>query len=829
MGVVATFGKVAHPPHDVREGRPADRELDRPVALKVLHQGLADRHTQRLRREAPAMAKLSHPNVVQVYEVGEVEGQTFVAMELVKGKTLREWMQQAPRPDWRACVQVFVQVGAGLAAAHERGLVHRDFKPGNAIIDEKGRPRVLDFGLAQWGGEVGDEPSTIERARSDTHEAVRLESSLTDTGTVLGTPAYMPPEQIGGRQVDARSDQFSFCVSLYEALYGERPFEGRSMEALTVALQAGKVRPVPKSTSVPEALRKLLLRGLSTDPTERWPSMDTLLDQLQRLVTPRRGRWLVFGVSLGLLGLGGGLGVTQAMDWLNRCTGARGQLEGVWDAARRQEVRAAILGTDLSYAPGTWERVEPQLDEYAEAWAVEHTEVCEATRVRNEQSEEEMSLRMGCLRERRLHLRATVDELSRADAKVVENAVRAVTSLPGLERCADVEALRADVPPPEDPAVAEQVAALDEQLVEAKAKEEAGKYEEGLRLADEVVEKGETLDYEPLMARAWLRQGHLRIRMVDDEGAVKSLRHAYHVAVARHMTAEAAEASAELVLVLGYRLARYDEGRGWAEHAEPLSQALGTEEANARYLDSLAGVALSQGQYDEARELSKQALVIREKTLGPDYEHAAELHQRALTLREKVLGLDHPRVAFSLKHLADMAMWQGEHERARELYERALTIEEKALGPDATPVGETLLYLGGATEKLGKYDDALQLYQRALVNWEKAFGPGSLQVAHPLTGIGIALVGLAKPADAIPALERALANGTTSKSYSPAALARSRFALAQALWSAPSPARDRPRARTLAEQARDGYATVATRRKAELAEVEKWLAKHRVP
>jgi tetratricopeptide (TPR) repeat protein/predicted Ser/Thr protein kinase len=753
MGVVATFGKVAH--HVVLDSlgqggmgvvlRAYDRELDRPVALKVLHQGLADRHTQRLRREAPAMAKLSHPNVVQVYEVGEVEGQTFVAMELVKGKTLREWMQQAPRPDWRACVQVFVQVGAGLAAAHERGLVHRDFKPGNAIIDEKGRPRVLDFGLAQWGGEVGDEPSTIERARSDTHEAVRLESSLTDTGTVLGTPAYMPPEQIGGRQVDARSDQFSFCVSLYEALYGERPFEGRSMEALTVALQAGKVRPVPKSTSVPEALRKLLLRGLSTDPTERWPSMDTLLDQLQRLVTPRRGRWLVFGVSLGLLGLGGGLGVTQAMDWLNRCTGARGQLEGVWDAARRQEVRAAILGTDLSYAPGTWERVEPQLDEYAEAWAVEHTEVCEATRVRNEQSEEEMSLRMGCLRERRLHLRATVDELSRADAKVVENAVRAVTSLPGLERCADVEALRADVPPPEDPAVAEQVAALDEQLVEAKAKEEAGKYEEGLRLADEVVEKGETLDYEPLMARAWLRQGHLRIRMVDDEGAVKSLRHAYHVAVARHMTAEAAEASAELVLVLGYRLARYDEGRGWAEH------------------------------------------------------------------------------------LADMAMWQGEHERARELYERALTIEEKALGPDATPVGETLLYLGGATEKLGKYDDALQLYQRALVNWEKAFGPGSLQVAHPLTGIGIALVGLTKPADAIPALERALANGTTSKSYSPAALARSRFALAQALWSAPSPARDRPRARTLAEQARDGYATVATRRKAELAEVEKWLAKHRVP
>jgi tetratricopeptide (TPR) repeat protein/predicted Ser/Thr protein kinase len=962
--------------------RAYDRELDRPVALKVLHQGLADRHTQRLRREAQAMAKLSHPNVVQVYEVGEVEGQTFVAMELVKGRTLREWMEQEPRPDWRECVRVFVQVGAGLAAAHERGLVHRDFKPGNAIVDERGRPRVLDFGLARLGGEADDEPSTIERARTDAHEGVSLEASLTDTGAVLGTPAYMPPEQMDGQQVDARSDQFSFCVSLYEALYGERPFAGRTMEMLMAALRAAEIRPAPSSTSVPEALRKLLLRGLSTDPAERWPSMEALLERLGALVAPRRRRWLALAVSVGLLGLGGGLGVTQTMEWLSRCTGARGQLERVWDEARREEVRTAILGTGLSYAAGTWERVEPQLDGYAEAWAAEHTEVCEATRVRNEQSEEEMSLRMGCLRERRLHLRATVDELSRADATVVENAVGAVTSLPGLERCADVEALRADVPPPEDPAVAEQVAALDEQLVEAKAKEEAGKYEEGLRLADEVVAKSEALDYEPLMARAWLRQGRLRNDAGDYEGAVKALRLAYSAAMARRMTAETAEASAMLVFVVGDKLVRLEEARGWAEHAEPLSRAAGTDEARASYLHDLGNVAHWQGkyeearalyeqalaiweralgpdhphvaaslerlgrvasaqakyeearvsyeralairekalgpdhphvatslddlggamrmqlkdeetrlveearasykralairekalrpdhpdvatslsglgflafwqdEYDEARELYERALVIQEKALGPDhpnvadtlgvlgmvrwkqgdYEHARELYERVLAIREKTLGPDHPHVATALNYLGDVVRLQGDYEHARELLERALAIREKTLGPDHPNVAAALLTLGLVARSLGRYDDARGFHERAVAIREKTSGPDHPGVALSLTHVGIALLDLAKPADALAPLERAVTIGTTTQWVYYWPLARTQFALARALWTAPtSKGRDRPRARTLAAQARATYAAAGEASKADLADVEAWLAEHRLP
>ncbi|MCX4246011.1 serine/threonine-protein kinase [Paraliomyxa miuraensis] len=200
--------------------RAYDRQLDRQVALKVLQRGLDEHHTIRLRREAQALARLSHPNVVQVYEVGELDGHTFVAMELVEGKTARAWAEQRPRPDWRACLRLYVQLGAGLAAAHEQGLVHRDFKPGNAIVDDKGRARVLDFGLARQDEQEHELEDTVTNELEPDHgrrQAVLTSSeSITRTGSVLGTPAYMPHEQMVGRPADARSDQFSFCASLYE-------------------------------------------------------------------------------------------------------------------------------------------------------------------------------------------------------------------------------------------------------------------------------------------------------------------------------------------------------------------------------------------------------------------------------------------------------------------------------------------------------------------------------------------------------------------------------------------------------------------------------------
>lgn len=447
------FGRTTNPRHRKRysvlgklgEGgmgvvvRAYDSELDRQVALKVLHSELGDRYTQRLRREAQAMAKLSHPNVVQVYEVGEIEGRTFVALELVKGQTLDKWTRQRPGPSWRECVSVFLQLGAGLAAAHERGLVHRDFKPANAILDEKGRARVLDFGLARRFEGI-DEPSSVKTCKIEAGTS-ELDAMLTRSGTVLGTPAYMPPEQMDGHEADARSDQFSFCVSLYEAVYGERPFAGRTLEALMVSIAGGAVRPGPKGNKVPGPLRAVLLRGLAVDPAQRWPSMEALLGELRKLVAPRTRRGLVLGLTVGLLGMGAALGVPHYLEMQARCSGAGVQLDGVWDEERRQEVEYVILSTELSYAADTWERIELRLDEYAEAWMRKHTEVCEATRVHGEQTEEAMELRMRCLHERKIALDAAVTVLADADATVVEKAVQLVEALPSMDRCDDIEQL----------------------------------------------------------------------------------------------------------------------------------------------------------------------------------------------------------------------------------------------------------------------------------------------------------------------------------------------------------------------------------------------------
>jgi len=274
-----------------------DPVLDRRVAIKVLRRALDERPRARLMREARALARLSHPNVVQVYEAGEADGRAFVAMELVQGRSLREWLQRRPSPGWRECVGAYLQAGEGLAAAHAAGLVHRDFKPDNAVIDGKGRVRVLDFGLVRQseGLRYGEQARALAGLDPSPRSA-----SLTRTGVVLGTLAYMPLEQMQGERADARSDQFSFCVALYEALYGVRPFEGRSVYALMLAFRRGKLPPPPRRTRVPEALRKLLLRGLAIDPRQRWPSMGALLDELRASssVASRRRVWWQFGLAV---------------------------------------------------------------------------------------------------------------------------------------------------------------------------------------------------------------------------------------------------------------------------------------------------------------------------------------------------------------------------------------------------------------------------------------------------------------------------------------------------------------------------------------------------
>ncbi|CAN5321138.1 hypothetical protein BH11MYX1_BH11MYX1_19440 [soil metagenome] len=281
-----------------------DPTLGRAVAIKVVHPGLASvpDAAARMLREARAMAQVRDPGVVVIHDAGEVDGLLFLAMELVRGTTLGATLRErAPiaLADWRHSLALMRAAGRGLAAAHAAGVLHRDFKPDNVLVETGGRVCVGDFGLASLGAPPRARPTTARLA------VANADVDLTTTGALLGTPAYMSPEQLRGEVVDARADQFSFAVATYEALYGERPFllgdaHRGNLGAIVDAITAQRIHPPPVSTSVPAALRAVVLRGLAASPSERWPTLTSMLDALDGAAQPpRRRRRMV----LGMIGL----------------------------------------------------------------------------------------------------------------------------------------------------------------------------------------------------------------------------------------------------------------------------------------------------------------------------------------------------------------------------------------------------------------------------------------------------------------------------------------------------------------------------------------------
>jgi formylglycine-generating enzyme required for sulfatase activity len=300
-----------------------DPELDRKIALKLLlgvGAGAAPLARARMMREAKAMARLAHPNVATVHDVGVFEERVFLATEFLSGGTVREWLEAAPRT-WREVVDVFIAAGRGLAAAHAAGLVHRDFKPDNVLLDKEGRARVVDFGLAR-NAEIAEAESKsggggtldIVHPGGGAHPPPKYDPNLptgvdlspsdkldrlTRTGALMGTPSYMAPEAFLGEPTDERSDQFSFCVALYEALYGQRPFEGDSLVALSVSVTSGHLRPLPKDRDVPAWVRRAVLRGLRLKRDDRYPSMLALIAALEDdPAIKRRRRSTLAGVGM---------------------------------------------------------------------------------------------------------------------------------------------------------------------------------------------------------------------------------------------------------------------------------------------------------------------------------------------------------------------------------------------------------------------------------------------------------------------------------------------------------------------------------------------------
>ncbi len=336
-----------------------DPDLDRKVAIKLLRvkrgnsAGGLDGKT-RLLREAQAIAKRSHPNVVVVYDVGTYKDSVFIAMEFIEGGTLNFWLHAQPRT-WRETLRTFLAAGRGLQHAHEANLVHRDFKPDNVMVRVDGDVRVMDFGLVRYIDVLDDGPQSGDGASPETMQPIRNSmtmdatmdlgrpppslpvpavavTKLTQTGAMLGTPAYMAPEQFVGQTVDARTDQFSFCVALFEALFGGRPFDGSTMTELTGNVLDGHVKPLPHRSRVPLAVWRVLRRGLSVSPAERYPSMADLLTDLAQHAHPRRTGLVATVAVIGalVLALIGSLTIKDTQRPA-LCAVPTDRFEGVWE------------------------------------------------------------------------------------------------------------------------------------------------------------------------------------------------------------------------------------------------------------------------------------------------------------------------------------------------------------------------------------------------------------------------------------------------------------------------------------------------------------------
>jgi tRNA A-37 threonylcarbamoyl transferase component Bud32/tetratricopeptide (TPR) repeat protein len=819
--------------------RAYDPDLHRTIAVKLVRADSRNPdHRQRLRarlmREAQALARLSHSNVVTVYDVGTFDDGVFVAMELVDGVTLTHFLEEHA-PSVSRILELFGDAGRGLAAAHAVGIVHRDFKPDNVIVTRNGKvARVLDFGLAH--------PSHDAEANAmrDDEPAPIGGGAVTEAGTVLGTPGYMAPEQLDGDQVDARADQFSFCVALHEALFGSRPGAAPNLIASRTASGA----------RVPQRIRAVLRRGLATDRAARYPSMQALLDEL---APPKRRRLEIAGAATVALAIGAVVFVaTGAPAQPAACEGAETKLAGVWDAARKSSVRAALRRHGDDVGPAT---VEHALDRYTAAWVSMHTASCRATHVLGEQSPELLDLRTECLDRRLAELDELTDLLIAADPATANRAVASVQGLSPIEDCASPVALR-DVVPPTNPALSRTLR-LD--LARARAQLLLGKYEEVERRAHELAIGGDTAGDRWLQASAI----YLGARAARERGhgpvAEEQLYRAIEIAESGRAADVVADAWITLAWITGADRGRPVEGLRLAGVASGVLKRLGGNPRLESLLEDHIGVLnLDRGELALARRHLERGLALREQLYGKGSEYAVSLQHLALLERasgniDKALGMlqESRRLAeaeLGPRHPDVLAMLGAEgatlyelerYEEANALLERGLPLAEQGMGGESEMVASFLTNLGLARWKLKRFPEAKAAFTRgraiaertdpegmrvvnldynlavflldagevdaarahaaaAAAGFERKLGADHVDVAMALDTVATVALRSSRAADAVTAVERALAIRIRAKAK-PEALAYTRFDLAKALVAAK---RDHRRARALAEEAR---------------------------
>ncbi len=761
-----------------------DPELDRRLAIKVLHPHArgsigSSSGQERMLREARAMARLNHRNVVVVHDVGPYEGSVYVAMEFIDGITLSQWLTAETRT-WSEIVAVFAQAGEGLAAAHEAGLVHRDFKPENVMI--AGGPRgslrvvVMDFGLARTAADVDLMPTQAERIL-DPDAPTALDSGLTQTGALLGTPAYMAPEQHLQRRTTAQTDQFSFCVALHEALFGVRPFPGATAPELALTVTRGERQDPVDLRGVPARVHRALVRGLATEPAARWPSMRALVAELERDPS-RRWRRIAAITAVPALAVAGAVMLDRLDDARDEsiCAGGDAQVAEVWNDERRTAIATAFAGTSLGHADETRARVEHALDGWVVAWPAAYREACEATSLAHVQSEDLLDRRMSCLRGRLADVDALLGQLEEITPRLVDRATWAVSSAVDLSMCADVDVLVANVPLPEDTAMRTYVDLLRVDVAVAQAQRTAGRSADARVSLESVLARLDQEDWPPLRAHVLFILAQVLDELGDPKVAEATMTEAYWTARKSGADRVAAQTASQLMSMKS--LSHPDEVDLWEQQARADLDRLGDQsEDRARFLDTLAEIALNAHELDRAEALHLEALPIWERLYGPesldvavvehglgnvaflrkDDEMAIAHYGHAIEIWRAQLGEHHPRLADGYNALGNVAHRAGRLDDAEREYTAGLRVIEAAYGDSHIGLAGPLNGLALVEDARGNFDRAFELHERFLAIATATYGERHPTVAIALSNGGDALIELGRVTEGIERHRRALA------------------------------------------------------------------------
>jgi eukaryotic-like serine/threonine-protein kinase len=829
--------------------RAYDPELSRHVALKLVlpssmeleRAASVEEYEQRLLREAQVLARLSHPNVVAAFDVGKVGGVLFIAMELIDGVSLRAWLTGKPRVA-AEILPILLDAGRGLSAAHRAGVVHRDFKLSNVMVSNGGRVLVVDFGLARTMGTViaSDSVATSSSSRPEVRPSAAgslPDGELTRTGTIVGTAGYIAPEQFDGGPSDERSDQFSYASTAFRALTGVSAYPADSIAGYRAALLQDERAAWPHS--IPRAIRRVIDRGLSRDPQARYPTLDALLDDLDRAARPPRRLLVLVAAALGLSALAVSVAVRQR--FIDPCELDSDSFDRAWSAEQRATVQSSFAASGNPRAADTFALLDTRLRDYRTSWQAAKHEACVAAHIRREQSQQVLDLRNACLEGKVAQLGIMVRLFQQPDAALVDRAPEALDAIAQLRDCSDVAGLVGESERlPDDPVRRSQVRDLQQRWDTLEAVFAAGRWSESLEQAQALENEAERIGYLPIKARAMARALTALERLGRRGEADVLRRRTLEVASEAKIHDVLAQLAVRFLLVAvdGERL---QEAKALLPLVDADVRLAGRPPAlQIRLLTYEAAILTAEGKFEaaiqklelalaECRQLGKEgarSCLTPQRELGlvhsarQDYVAARVELEAAVEIAKQAYGPGHPSLLNEYNNLGYiMARWGDLDTAARAL------AESKALAaslPENRQTANIPQVEGLLMQRRGDAVGALSKLEEAVRRRAKAYGERTVQVSTARYLLGVCLASLGRTAEAVAELEGALeidrAVGAPARLEAEAA-----FGLAEALWVIPA---QRSRALMLARSAlelleKDGPAWAVDAQR-----VKTWLDAH---